>query len=427
MSVGPYETIDFGQLAEAFPPLKPFLFKNTGGGYSLNFKDDAANRTLTRALLKRDFGLDVTLLEDRLCPPVGTLILNYVLWISEVAKAISPDEPIIGLDIGTGSTAIYPLLACSIHRTWQFIAADIDSRSLAAAQVNIEQNSDVKGRIYLYPTTPDAPVLSPLLPENLSRIGIVDAGITFSMCNPPFYSDIEEVNRSAESKEYDPHAVCTGALVEMITPGGEVAFVQRMIDESMGLRETCKWYTSLLGKMSSATALVQLIKEKGIDNYAITELVQGTTRRWVVGWSFTDTRLPDTLARPKSSSLKSIAPLPNTLHHTTSQPISHESLVRVLEDVPRLQRQEEQTPPRIRVLVSEITWTRAARRRMARTTPTLDEEQNQAAASPIMMVCEVSVVDDHTLKVRWVRGKDRSTFESFWGYVSKKLDAGALA
>ncbi|ELU42693.1 PrmA domain-containing protein [Rhizoctonia solani AG-1 IA] len=217
MSVGPYETIDFGQLAEAFPPLKSFLFKNTGGGYSLNFKDDAANRyvrasyilrngvslvgrTLTRALLKRDFGLDVTL-------------LNYVLWISEVVKAISPDEPIIGLDVGTGSTAIYPLLACSIHRTWQFIAADIDSRSLAAAQVNIEQNSGVKGRIYLYPTNPDAPVLSPLLPENLSRIGIVDAGITFSMCNPPFYSDMEEVNRSAESKEYDPHAVRFTVLI----------------------------------------------------------------------------------------------------------------------------------------------------------------------------------------------------------------------
>ncbi|QRW21620.1 ribosomal RNA large subunit methyltransferase F [Rhizoctonia solani] len=98
MSVGPYETIDFGQLAEAFPPLKPFLFKNTGGRYSLNFKDDAANRTLTRALLKRDFGLDVTLLEDRLCPPVPNR-LNYVLWISEVVKAISPDEPIIGLDV----------------------------------------------------------------------------------------------------------------------------------------------------------------------------------------------------------------------------------------------------------------------------------------------------------------------------------------
>ncbi|CAE6372606.1 unnamed protein product [Rhizoctonia solani] len=415
MDVGPYETIDFGKLADAFPPLKPFLFMTASGRYSLNFKDDAANRTLTQALLKRDFGLEVTLLDDRLCPPVPNR-LNYVLWISELAKVLDLDQPIVGLDIGTGSTAIYPLLACSIHKTWRFIAADIDSRSLAAARTNIEQNPTVKDRIYLYPTTQDAPILSPLLPENLARIGI--SYIAFSMCNPPFYSDLEDINRSAENKEYDPHAVCTGALVEMITPGGEVAFVQRMIDESMKLRET--WYTSLLGKMSSVTSLIHSIKEKGIDNYAITELVQGSTRRWVIAWSFTDIRLPDTLARPKSSSLKSIAPLPNHLHHPTTQPISHASLLQALTDVPKLQYQQLQDPPRVCATVYEVTWTRAARRRMARDGSTTEQVQNEDVRP--VMICEVMVVDAHTLQVRWVRGRDRIIFESFWGYLSKKLD-----
>lgn len=29
------------------------------------------------------------------------------------------------------------------------------------------------------------------------------------MCNPPFYKSKEDIERSAEGKEFDPHAVCT--------------------------------------------------------------------------------------------------------------------------------------------------------------------------------------------------------------------------
>lgn len=60
------------------------------------------------------------------------------------------------------------------------------------------------------------------------------------MCNPPFYSDREEVLASAEAKEQGPSAVCTGADTEMITPGGEVAFVGKMVRESLELGTRCR-------------------------------------------------------------------------------------------------------------------------------------------------------------------------------------------
>jgi 23S rRNA A1618 N6-methylase RlmF len=120
------------------------------------------------------------------------------------------------------------------------------------------------------------------------------------MCNPPFYSSQEEIASLAASKELTPHAVsfsslfsgtnktdnslpqvCTGAEMEMITPGGEVAFVARMIEESLALRTRCRfvlgffspyccvwltaascsWFTSLLGRLSSVGEIVGLLKE----------------------------------------------------------------------------------------------------------------------------------------------------------------------
>ena len=76
------------------------------------------------------------------------------------------------------------------------------------------------------------------------------------------------------------HQVCTGAEVEMITAGGEEGFVSRMILEILELRERCqcvpsfslpkygltlhiltrRWYTSMLGKQSSLTTLVSLLR-----------------------------------------------------------------------------------------------------------------------------------------------------------------------
>jgi 23S rRNA A1618 N6-methylase RlmF len=79
----------------------------------------------------------------------------------------------------------------------------------------------------------------------------------FTMCNPPFYSSAEDISRSAEFKEFGPNAVrktvlthvrelnkliqvCSGAEVEMITPGGETNFVARIFSESLGLRTKCR-------------------------------------------------------------------------------------------------------------------------------------------------------------------------------------------
>ncbi len=132
------------------------------------------------------------------------------------------------------------------------------------------------------------------------------------MCNPPFYESKAEMLTSAAAKQRPPFTACTGSENEMVTPGGEVAFVSRMIEESFVLRDRVQWYSSMLGKFSSIANLVQKLREKGIDNYAVTEFVQGSkTRRWAVAWSFEDLRPTMSVARGVSSLQKSLLPFPS--------------------------------------------------------------------------------------------------------------------
>lgn len=84
----------------------------------------------------------------------------------------------------------------------------------------------------------------------------------------------------------------------MVTKGGEVAFVTKMIDESLDLRDRIQWYTSMLGKLSSVTVLVEALIKHGNHNYAVTEFVQGSkTKRWALAWSWGDRR-PFMVCRP---------------------------------------------------------------------------------------------------------------------------------
>lgn len=213
-----------------------------------------------------------------------------------------------GVDIGTGSTAVYALLAASKNKTWHMLATESDPASYAGAVKNVEQN-DLSDRIQVLKADPDAPIL-------LQHEAIKAQPVTFIMCNPPFYSDADDIAASAELKADASQTSCTGAPCEMITAGGEVAFVMRIFGESQQLGTRVQWYTSMLGKLSSVESIVQKIRELGICNYVLHVLVQGKTRRWVVGWSFGSRRaMPETAA---SDSLALKALLPQKIQYSLS-------------------------------------------------------------------------------------------------------------
>jgi 23S rRNA (adenine1618-N6)-methyltransferase len=124
------------------------------------------------------------------------------------------------------------------------------------------------------------------------------------MCNPPFFTSKADMDATHLNKKGPPSAVCTGADVEMIyEDGGDLGFVMRILEESCQLRTKIQWYSSMFGKLSSAAGFVEILKERSINNFAVTALQAGsTTRRWVVAWSFLE-------LRPRNVSSKFMHPL----------------------------------------------------------------------------------------------------------------------
>lgn len=433
---------DFESLAQAYPPLRPHVIRAPEDGFStINFHDETAQRRLTQALLFRDFDIQLEIPDDRLCPPVPNR-LNYVLWLYDIlSHTCSKERPptsIRGIDVGTGASAIYPLLACRLSPNWRFIATDIDTVSLASAQANVDRNG-LSEHISVMRADPTGPILFPMAQDPA-------ASFDFSMCNPPFYASAEEVVGSAAAKAHSPNAVCTGAEVEMITGGGEEGFVSRMILESLELRERCQWYTSMLGKQSSLTTLVSFLRVHSITNYALTELVQGHTRRWALAWSFTDARLPDDLARPSAPALHRILP-PRT---TFRQPLDHAppafAVQQVLGSLSGESESEFESEAATVVVAPDAgdgdrcrtyvvvarrdTWSRAARRKKAHRLCTPDlgpgtstgarEERRAALVAHVWVEEERMGKSGVQLVVQWKLGHDAHLFESFASHVARK-------
>ncbi|KND91575.1 putative methyltransferase-like protein C27D7.08c [Tolypocladium ophioglossoides CBS 100239] len=390
-------------------------------GRELDFCDPRSVVQLTKTLLKLDFGLQIALPDDRLCPPV-TNRHNYILWLKRLLDTSSysaPGQQLVGLDIGTGASCIYPLLGCA-QRPWSFIATDIDAASLKWARRNVESNG-LAHRINVVSRKPD----DALIP--LDDLGL-DA-IDFTMANPPFYKSEAELLQSAKQKSRPPFTACTGSKSEMVTEGGEVGFVNRILEESLLLRDRVQWYTSMVGFLSSVTHLVGTLREHGISNFAVTEFLQGNkTRRWAVGWSFGPMRPAQDVARgTKAAQSKNILPAATELATAVPMPKSIGEFVDRLGgaigalDLISWDWDREALEGTGRA--PDKVWARAWRRRKKRET----EVQMEGANDPSTGVepkctfgfkVKMLVAMDHvSVCCRWVEGFDAVMLESFQGFL----------
>ncbi|KAF2272044.1 uncharacterized protein EI97DRAFT_437319 [Westerdykella ornata] len=418
----PYDKIDFKALSKKDSNFKQIFHKSSG---HLNFQDPETCKTLTKALLKTDFNLELDIPDDRLCPPVPNR-WNYVTWIQALIDSTSPDykagydpeRKVVGLDIGTGASAIYTLLILRTRPNWHMCVTDVDKKSFDFAARNLALNNMITRTTMLQTT--DSISLIPLQYLGVEKLD-------FTICNPPFFSDEKEMRASmkGENKNWKPNAVCTGSEKEMVCSGGDLGFVTKIVEESLVLREKVTWYSSMLGKLSSTKHVVELLKKNGVTNWAVGCLEPGSvTKRWMVAWSFGDMRPPNHLARfdgiaheylPFPTRYK--IPLPEDSDMTKAS----ETINAQLSTLDLYWTWDSTTRTGIG-RSSQNVWNRAYRREQQRKRKAGEADMHDTNAElkvALALRIRVSEGSSKEILIDWLQGADVQLWESFCGMVHR--------
>ncbi|MFI5346845.1 MAG: 23S rRNA (adenine(1618)-N(6))-methyltransferase RlmF [Elusimicrobiota bacterium] len=275
---------DFERLVKDSPALAPFVRVTPRGESSIDFADPEAVLALNRALLKSCYGvMSWSIPAGYLCPPIPGRA-DYVHHVADLLDG-ARDEKVRVLDVGVGANCIYPIIG-RVEYGWRFVGSDVDPVALESAQKTIDANPNLKGGVELRLQTSSGRILA----------GVVrhDEYFDAVMCNPPFHASLAEaeeasrrkwtnLNRGAASKRN-----FGGNDGELWYPGGEAAFVGRMIQESTAFRTNVGWFTTLISKESNLPVIAKLIKKAGASARRQIHMAQGQKKSRIVAWTFAE-------------------------------------------------------------------------------------------------------------------------------------------
>lgn len=77
-----------------------------------------------------------------------------------------------------------------------------------------------------------------------------------------------------------------GQQDELWCEGGELAFIRRMIDESVSFGRQCVWFTSLVSRKENLPELWRALEEAGVAAVRTIDMAQGQKQSRFIAWSF---------------------------------------------------------------------------------------------------------------------------------------------
>ncbi|BBB26560.1 23S rRNA (adenine(1618)-N(6))-methyltransferase RlmF [Amphritea japonica] len=280
---------DFEALGRLSADLKGFILLNRFDEESIDFHNPDAVKALNKALLLQNYGIHFwDIPPGYLCPPIPGRA-DYIHYLADQLAAdnqgvIPSGRRIRGLDIGVGANCIYPLIGSRSYG-WQFVGADIDPVAVNGANLIVEANPVVKGRIENRLQTDS---------ESMFK-GVVNPSeqFDFTLCNPPFHGSAEEAESGTRRKlknlgkeSSDITLNFGGRQNELWCKGGELAFIKRMILQSREFGEQCYLFSCLISRQDNIAPIKRILKSVSAKNVRVIDMAQGQKSSRFVVWTF---------------------------------------------------------------------------------------------------------------------------------------------
>lgn len=278
---------NFDRLISRNPALAEFAGPTVRGNVSIDFADPNAVMALNQALLADAYGLSWSVPPGSLCPPIPGRS-DYLHHLADLLShgnesKIPRGRTVHILDIGAGANAIYPMIGAAEYG-WSFVATEIDHTAMRWARQVIRVNRAISPLIE-YRHQPD-----PL--ACFANVTSPGERFSASMCNPPFHASETEAiagttrkRRNLALTNAEPRNF-GGRASELWCPGGEVGFIERMIDESAQRPNVCAWFTTLVSKSEHVTGLKRSLRRAGAALVKTIDMAQGRKKSRILAWTF---------------------------------------------------------------------------------------------------------------------------------------------
>ncbi|MEG3768863.1 RlmF-related methyltransferase, partial [Alteromonas sp. 14N.309.X.WAT.G.H12] len=200
-----------------------------------------------------------------------------------------------GLDIGVGANVIYPIIGSQVYG-WSFVGSDIDKTSVKACNTLVRKNKALAGLV----------TARHQLEKNCIFNGIVqkDETFAFTLCNPPFHKSAAQAHKGTSLKtanltrnklkrsgkgathKHGTSLNFAGTSNELWCDGGELAFIQSMVKESVQIKDQVGWFTCLVSKSAHLKPIAKSIEYYGASQYKKVDMGQGQKQSRFIAWTF---------------------------------------------------------------------------------------------------------------------------------------------